>query len=69
MDVIAGKVYALNDLDGATRIKCLFRPRPDTLVLQSDNRSPEYPPEIRNGIDAERIKILGQIVWGGHNWS
>lgn len=61
-----GQPYIFNDADGETRLKRLHCLGQRTLALVSDN--PAYPPEIRDGIDAERIKVLGQIVWSGHNW-
>ncbi|WP_323036212.1 S24 family peptidase [Pararhodobacter sp.] len=61
-----GQLYLFNDADGETRIKRLHRLGTRTLALVSDN--PDHSPEIRNGIDAERLKVLGRIVWSGHNW-
>lgn len=68
-DVVASKVYALIDLDGATRIKRLFKPDAETLVLASDNRDPSFAPELRRRNEINRLNILGRVVWSGHNWS
>lgn len=65
--IVNGKPFIFTDADGETRLKRLHRLGRQTLALVSDN--PNHPPELRNGIDAERIKVLGQIVWSGHNWA
>lgn len=66
-EVAPGKVFAFNDIDGETRIKRLERPDEKSLILYSDNQA--YAPELRKGVDLNRIKILGQVVWSGHNWA
>lgn len=65
--IAPGKVFAFNDVDGETRIKRLERPDDKSLILYSDNQA--YAPELRKGVDLNRIKILGQVVWSGHNWA
>jgi len=62
-----GHLYLFNDADGETRIKRLHRLGARTVALVSDN--PDHPPELRSGVDAERIKVLGQVIWSGHNWA
>lgn len=66
-DIANGQPYVFTDIDGETRLKRLHRLGKRTLAIVSDN--PDHPPELRDGLDAERIKVLGQIVWSGHNWS
>lgn len=61
-----GEPYVLIDGDGQTLLKRLHRLGRHGLVLVSDN--PAYPPELRHGADAERVKVLGRVVWSGHNW-
>lgn len=65
-EIVNGEPYIFNDADGETRLKRLHRLGARTLAMVSDN--PAYPPELRNGPDAERVKVLGQVVWSGHNW-
>jgi phage repressor protein C with HTH and peptisase S24 domain len=65
-EIVNGRPFIFVDADGETRLKRLHRLGRTALALVSDN--PDHPPEIRDGIDAERIKVLGQIVWSGHNW-
>lgn len=62
-----GQPYIFTDVDGETRLKRLHRLGSRTLALVSDN--PAYPPELRDGVDAERVKVIGRITWSGHNWS
>lgn len=66
-EISSGQVYALNDVDGETRVKRLVRPDPDTLILQSDNSA--YSPELRRGIDLNRLKVLGRIEWSARSWA
>ncbi|MEZ5752839.1 MAG: S24 family peptidase [Paracoccaceae bacterium] len=66
--LINGKVFAVTDLDGSVRVKRLFQPKPGMMVLQSDNRGDDYPPEIRTGAELNRLRIEGQVVWSGHKW-
>jgi len=61
-----GEPYIVTDTDGETRLKRLHRLGAKTLALVSDN--PAYPPELRNGADAERVRVLGRVVWSGHSW-
>lgn len=65
-NVISGEPYVFNDTDGETKLKRLHRLGRSTLAIVSDN--PAYPPELRHGADAERVKVLGRVVWSGHNW-
>lgn len=57
------KIYALIGPDGEARVKRIER-LPTALVLHSDND--EFPTEIVAPADADRIRILGQVVWWGH---
>lgn len=61
-----GKPYILTDIDGDTKLKRIHVLGRAGLVLVSDNAA--HPPELRNGADAERVKVLGRVVWSGHNW-
>jgi len=65
-DIVNGAPFIFVDADGETRLKRLHRLGRNTVALVSDN--PDHPPELRNGVDAERLKILGRVVWSGHNW-
>ena len=65
-EVVNGEPYIVIDGDGQTLLKRLHRLGRHGLVLVSDN--PAYPPDIRNAPDAERVKVLGRVVWSGHNW-
>lgn len=64
--VANGEPHVFVDIDGDTRLKRLHRLGRNTLAIMSDN--PAYPPELRHGVDAERVKVLGRVVWSGHNW-
>ena len=65
-EIVNGAPFIFVDADGETRLKRLHRLGRNTVALMSDN--PDHPPELRNGVDAERLKILGRVVWSGHNW-
>lgn len=65
-EVVNGEPYIVIDGDGQTLLKRLHRLGRHGLVLVSDN--PAYPPDLRNAPDAERVKVLGRVVWSGHNW-
>ncbi|WP_444451997.1 S24 family peptidase [Rhodobacter capsulatus] len=60
-----GNVYALTDTDGSTRVKRIDL-LPNGLILRSD--APSYPAEFRPCDDANRLQIIGQVVWSGHSW-
>ena len=60
-----GHVYALTDTDGSTRVKRIDL-LPNGLILRSD--APSYPAEFRPCDDANRLRIIGQVVWSGHTW-
>lgn len=57
------RIYALVGPDGEARVKRLER-LPDALLLHSDNG--EFPTELVPPADANRIRILGEVVWWGH---
>lgn len=65
-EIVNGEPYIVTDTDGETRLKRLHRLGAKTLALVSDN--PAYPPELRNGPDAERLRVVGRVVWSGHSW-
>lgn len=60
-----GHVYALTDTDGSTRVKRIDL-LPTGLILRSD--APSYPTEFRPRDDADRVQVIGQVVWSGHTW-
>lgn len=57
------RIYALIGPDGEARVKRLER-LPGTLVLHSDNT--DWSTELIPATDADRIRILGEVVWWGH---
>ncbi len=59
-----GCIYALTDFDGSTRVKRIDLLPETGLILRSDN--PQYPVEPRLNHDAERVEVIGQVVWSGH---
>ena len=59
-----GRIYALTDIDGATRVKRVEILQGQGYLLRSDN--PAYPVEARLNDDSNRMKIIGQVVWSGH---
>ncbi|WP_126976490.1 S24 family peptidase [Frigidibacter oleivorans] len=61
-----GHVYAFNDVDGSTRVKRLEVVDKSGVALRSDN--PEYKLEYRMGYEANRLSVIGQVVWSGHVW-
>jgi phage repressor protein C with HTH and peptisase S24 domain len=64
--VRTGNVYAFTDTDGSTRVKRVDIVPGEGFVLRSD--APEYPVELRLGLDAKALRIEGQVVWSGHVW-
>lgn len=57
------RIYALIGADGEARIKRVER-LPDALLLQSDND--QFSTELIPAQDADRVTILGEVVWWGH---
>lgn len=57
------RIYALIGPDGEARIKRVER-LPMGLLLQSDNDT--TPSELIPAADANRVSILGEVVWWGH---
>lgn len=57
------KIYALIGPEGEARVKRIER-LPAALLLHSDNDN--VPTELVAPSDADRIRILGQVVWWGH---
>ena len=62
-----GRVYAFVDLDRQARIKRLQRLDDSTLLIRYDN--PDYTWELYRGTDMNRVEMIGEVVWSGHNWS
>lgn len=58
------RIYALTDEDGMALVKRLELIKGETLVLHSDN--PEHETRLIVGNDMNRVTILGEIVWTGH---
>lgn len=56
-------IYALID-NGEARVKRIERPKPDLMMLISDN--PDYAPELRHGDEMKAVQIIGKVVWWGH---
>ncbi|MFT4013007.1 MAG: S24 family peptidase [Paracoccus sp. (in: a-proteobacteria)] len=57
------RIYALIGPEGEALVKRLEY-LPGALLLHSDNAS--HPTQIITPADAERVKILGEVVWWGH---
>lgn len=58
-------LYGLVTPDGLAKVKRVTRYH-DDLVLSSEN--PAYPPEIYHGPDAASVRIIGEVVWVGHEF-
>lgn len=56
-------LFAVIDGDLA-RVKRIEHSSPGRLILHSDN--PAYPPEVRDGMNADDLGIIGKVVWWGH---
>ncbi|WP_158275548.1 S24 family peptidase [Maritimibacter sp. 55A14] len=61
-DIRDDRIYAFTE-DGEARVKRLLRAGGE-LLLQSDNAA--YPTERRKGRDMNRLNVLGEVVWSGH---
>lgn len=61
-DLHLGHIYAIVDIDGGLRAKRI-EVLDEGLLLQSDN--PEYNADPRFGEEANRVKVLGRVVWSG----
>lgn len=55
-----GKVYALNH-GGDQRVKRVFRPRPNFLLLQSDNEGNDTGPELLRTGDLDEVTVIGEV--------
>lgn len=62
----SGQVYAFTDIDGSTRVKRIDVLPGQGYILRSDNA--EYRTEARLGDEANRVQIVGLVVWSGHTW-
>lgn len=56
-------LYAIVDIDGDVRVKRV-EVIDDGLLLQSDNQT--YSTDARLGDDANRVRIIGKVVWSSH---
>lgn len=57
-------LYALREGD-QLRIKRVEHSKLGRLVLHSDNAM-LFPPEVREGYDAEELGIIGKVIWWAH---
>lgn len=51
--------------EGESRVKWMERPTEDSLILYSENAA-LYAPEVYTRPDAERIRVIGRVVWWCH---
>lgn len=51
--------------EGESRVKWVERPTEDSLIIYSENAA-LYPPEVYTRADAERIRLIGRVVWWCH---
>ena len=58
------RIYALTDEDGMALVKRLELIKGQMLLLHSDN--PEHETRLILGNDMNRVTVLGEIVWTGH---
>ena len=63
-DLRDGQVYGVVDIAGDVRIKRI-EIIDEGLLLRSEN--PDCPTELRQGEDANRVRIIGALVWSGHS--
>ncbi|MBM2295043.1 S24 family peptidase [Sulfitobacter pseudonitzschiae] len=63
-DLRSGQVYGVVDVEGDVRIKRIEQVE-NGLLLRSENS--EWPTELRHGEDANRVHVIGSLVWSGHN--
>lgn len=56
-------LYAICDIDGQTRVKRI-QTLDEGYLLLSDN--PEFGVETRFSDDANRVRIIGRVVWSSH---
>lgn len=61
-----GGIYAIN-YGGEARIKRLIKRFDGSLIIRSDNKSPEYTDEIVTEDMADQLKIIGKAVWVAGN--
>jgi phage repressor protein C with HTH and peptisase S24 domain len=59
------KLFAFVNADGDAQVKRITV-HPEALVLQSDNR--DYDAQFLSKPDANRLTIIGQVVWSGHDF-
>ncbi len=63
-DILAGAVYAIG-IEDVIMVKRIEK-MPDTLVLRSDN--PRYDPILIHSDEAEKVRIIGKVVWFCRNY-
>ncbi|QDP59331.1 MAG: hypothetical protein GOVbin287_5 [Prokaryotic dsDNA virus sp.] len=63
-DLRDGQIYGVVDIEGDTRIKRIELIE-NGLLLRSEN--PDCPTELRQGEDANRVRIIGSLAWSGHS--
>tara|TARA_R110002111_G_scaffold218471_3_gene280696 strand:- start:202 stop:879 length:678 start_codon:yes stop_codon:yes gene_type:complete len=59
------RLFGVVDTDGTAKVKRLQK-LDQQLILHSDNRY--YPADVRSAQDADRMTIIGQVVWSGHDF-
>ena len=57
-------IYVI-ERDGDLRVKAVRRPAEDRLILISENAA-RYDPDILQGAEIDRLRVIGKVVWWGH---
>jgi phage repressor protein C with HTH and peptisase S24 domain len=60
----SGEVYAIA-VEDELRVKRLVKRTDGALEVKSDNPSPQYPTEVLEGRQIERLNVIGRVVWRG----
>lgn len=61
----SNRLFAFVNADGDAQVKRVTV-HPEALALNSDNRN--YEPQLLSKVDADRLTIIGQVVWSGHDF-
>lgn len=59
------RLFGVVDVDGTAKVKRLQKFEHE-LIMHSDNRT--YPSSVRSSADANRMTVIGQVVWSGHDF-
>lgn len=65
-DLRNGGIYGIVDMEGDVRIKRIEQIE-DGIILRSEN--PEGLTELRFAEDANRVRIIGSLVWSSHSYA